>query len=65
MIEDIDIFRSAVVFINKYGENAKAEAALTALKHENLSAERLAIWCRIVEAIAKLQKPRDSQSCVQ
>lgn len=61
MIDEIDIYRSANIFIEKYGEEAKSYAALQALSiSEELDQEGLSVWCRIVSAIEVLQNSKSS-----
>ena len=56
MISEIDIYRSAMVFVKKYGDRAREEAALQAIGQVNqLNKEGLSVWCRIVDAINKIQ----------
>lgn len=55
-VSELDIHRSAMIFIKQYGDNASAQAAFTALNNANsLSMEGLSVWCRIVDAIKKIQ----------
>lgn len=60
MVTELDIYRSAMIFIKKYGNQAKEEAArqgLTQLDH--LDSAGLSAWCRIVAAIDKIQSVDD------
>lgn len=63
MVTELDIYRSAMIFIKKYGDQAKEEAArqgLTQLDH--LDSVGLSVWCRIVAAIDKIQS--DDEQCI-
>jgi hypothetical protein len=45
-----------MVFVKKYGDRAREEAALQAVEQVNqLNKEGLSVWCRIVDAINKIQ----------
>jgi hypothetical protein len=66
MTSDIDIYRSANVFINRYGKDAIKEAYR---HYDTVSAlgddEGIKLWHRIIEAIEWLQsdqKPNDIRS---
>ncbi len=61
-ISNVDIYRSAMVFVNRYGDKAKTEAVLTALQNDNLEMNGLSVWCRIVRAIEDIQMTA-SDSC--
>lgn len=59
MITDIDIYRSAAVFIREHGEDAALEAGIHAdrlLAKGDIAGQRT--WLRIVRAISQLQKVR-------
>jgi len=59
MIDEIDIYRSANIFIEKYGNDAKSYAALQALSNsEHLDQGGFSVWCRIVNAIETLQNTK-------
>lgn len=55
-MNEIDVYRSAMVLVKRYGDKAKAEAALKALQNPSLEIDGLAVWCRIVKAIEDIQE---------
>ena len=57
MIPDLDIYRSANVVINQYGQDAPIEAAMRAdAALEGGDLDGLAVWKRILKAVEELQR---------
>lgn len=62
-MDDKDIYRSAMVLINKYGKAAKKEAAFRGLCNaDRLGIDGIAIWSRIVSAIEDIEN-EDPKAC--
>ena len=56
-IDDIDVFRSAVAFIKRHGDEAPIHAAMKAdamLERGDMGGR--AVWLRIVDAIRDMQR---------
>jgi hypothetical protein len=66
MIQDIDIFRTARILIDKHGDNAPAEAQRRMeeyrAKGDN---DALDIWRRIAEAVKILNVPNNATKTIQ
>ncbi len=64
MISDIDIYRSAKLIVDKYGDDAPIEAALRAdAMLERGDLDGYAVWKRILAAVEELGrvKPEDGE----
>ncbi len=67
VISDLDIYRSANVLIERYGDDAPIEAAMRADElTEDGDMEGRAVWLRIVKAVEELldTTPPGDQSAV-
>lgn len=59
-IEEIDIYRSAQVLIDQYGDQAILEAMKRLERYHSIKNEKGAsIWSRIANAIEDLEMPTD------
>jgi len=63
MIPEIDIWRTAALMINNYGDEAATEAAIMAddfLSKGNIEAQR--VWMRIAKAIDELKGVQEGEA---
>lgn len=60
MIEDLDIYRTAQIYVDQYGGMALLEAMKRVEKYRSIGNESgMVVWNKIADAIQWLQMPAD------